>query len=337
MRRRLEEHRIRGRVWVALGILAGVGAVYVNGAIETRNEVREAQRVSIARAMTQTATPPPYGGGPQPTVSYATPNVAAEEQAAAPTRTTSTRTEETEAPRTAVTATTVAAPVEDGGAPPPIEDAAAPPTEDAGVVEDTGPGVAEDTGPEADAMAQVIAAAAEAGVIIDPNVPYLTPVYATPIPAGAEPFPAQSFPEPTGAGGTAAVPSVDMTGGTPIGAAGAGGIGLAPNVTMAGGTSIGAAGAGGGTEGPSVTNAGGVPVGNAGATILNPPATIPFGATVPFGGVPFASPVSPFMTPVSPFMTPVSPFMAPQGFAPFMMNPYSYFIYVPPIGAWGAQ
>jgi len=327
MRRRLEEHRIRGRVWVALGILAGAGAVYVNGAVETRNEVRELRRAATA----QTTTEAPYGGGPQPTVPYATPNVAAEEQAEAPTRKTSTQTEETESPRYAtaddaavssIATTTVATPADvgDGGVPKEVEDVAAP-TDDVGV--------AEDTGPAEDAMAQVIAAAAEAGVLIDPNVPYVTPIYATPIAAGAEPFPAQSFPEPTGAGGTAATPSVEMAGGTSIGASGAGGIGLSPNVTMAGGTSIGATGAGGGTQGPSVTNAGGTPVGNAGATVLAP-STVPFGATVPFGGIPFA-------TPVSPFMTPVSPFMAPQGFSPFMMNPYSYFIYVPPIGAWGAQ
>lgn len=354
--RALAEHRVRGRVWLVLAMMAGAGSVYVNDVMERREDKRELRRASDVR-VEPTSVPTswaPYGGGPYTPPQTAAPGPATDEVRATPD--VPIDTEETGPLRVAdqdaaVADATVYA----------VEDAAADAPPD---VEDTG--VVEDAAPEA-----AVVAAADAGVLYDPNVPYITPVYGFTVPLGAV-DPNQPLPQPTGAGGTAATPSANMAGGTSPSQAGAGGIastaagaggtttpGLVgaggtaaePSSTMAGGTSIGATGAGGfsgtaptiaggqsgvvagagGTVAPgslagetAVGTAGGTSVGNAGAVAPAPQVQNPFAP--PLVGTPFAPQVNPFFAPVPFGVVPVTPFVG---------NPF--FFFVAPMGAFGVQ
>lgn len=353
--RALAEHRVRGRVWLVLAMMAGAGSVYVNDVMDRREDKRELRRASDVR-VEPTSVPTawaPYGGGPYTPPETAAPGPATDEARATPD--VPIDTEETGPMRAAdqdaaVADATVYA----------VEDVAP----DAADTEDTG--IVEDAAPEA-----AIVAAADAGVLYDPNVPYITPVYGFPVPLGAV-DPSQPLPQPSGAGGTAATPSANMAGGSSQSQAGAGGIastaagaggtttpGLVgaggtaaePSSTTAGGTSIGTSGAGGisgtaptiaggqsgvvagagGTVDPSVTAAGGTAVGTAGGTTFGsagavaPPVQNPFAP--PLVGTPFAPQVNPFIAPVTPFgVVPVTPFVG---------NPF--FFFVAPMGAFGVQ
>jgi len=256
MRHAPSEHRVRGRVWLALSLLAGAGAVYVHDAADARGDERDLHR---AAKVSLQAKPPAYGGGP----SVAAPYVAVEEESTAPSE---SRKEEEPVAMSAAADAMVDEVVVDAAAPgdasvdAAVEDAA-PPEQDA---------APEDAGPP------MTAAAGDAGVRYDPNAPYVTPIYTLPVTPGA--FAAPPVPAPNGAGGTAAVPSADMAGGTPIGATGAGGTAIGTG--GAGGATIGATGAGGTAVGPGVSS---VPVNPFAAQgVVESP--------TPFVGVPFAYP-----------------------------------------------
>lgn len=278
MRHSPSEHRVRGRVWLALSLLTGAGAVYVHDAAGARGDERDLLRAARVSLQSEPKVLS-YGGGP----SVAAPYIVEEERAAP--------SESREEEASSVVAMTAAA---DAMVEEVVVDAVAP--GDASLdaaVEDAAP-PEQDAAPE-DAGPAMTAAARDGGVLYDPNAPYVTPIYALPVPPGA----ASPVPAPVGAGGTATVPGADMAGGTTIGAAGAGGTtigtagagGTSIGVTGAGGTSIGVSGAGGTAVGP------GAPVNPFAAqgVVESPPG---------FGAVPF-------------------------------VYPYGYFFLVPPGGAFG--
>jgi hypothetical protein len=301
------EHRVRGRVWLLFAAVAGGGALYTHEAFDRHDDKRELRVASNAVSSVQPrAVPtarPYYGGGPlpEPTQQPSTPTV--ETRSTEPVEEAAPTPQPSVEPAPATTVVIVAA-VDDAG----------PPPEDA-------PPAPEDTGVE-DAAPQVVATAEDAGVTYDPNVPYITPVYAFPAPPGALVGALQPPPEPVGAGGTAANPSINMAGGSSAGIVGAGGTAATPSATMAGGTSNpGLVGAGGTAAEPSTTMAGGTSIGATGAGGLSGPVTVPG--------------VNPFLGPqTAPFATTVVPFGGAAGVTPFMGVPW--FMYVAPMGAFGA-
>jgi len=193
-----QEARVRARVWLLLAAITGAGSLYVNDRME-RADDRRALRNAIT-ALNRVApahVPPAIGGGPVETAPEPIVHEYAVGMAPAPV------TIEEEPP--AVEFVVERAVLADAG--PPVAEASVATVEVASVV----------TVVESEPPTAKVASAVDAGILYDPNVPYVFPLFAAPI----IPYePASVIPLGFGAGGML-TPSTTMAGGTGFGLAGA--------------------------------------------------------------------------------------------------------------------
>lgn len=200
---------MRGRVWLVLAALTGAGSLYVNDHME-RADDRRALRAAIEAVgkVTPRFVPRATGGGPV--------------EAAPPTPATA---------EYAVGMTTAPLPVEEE--PPVVEfvveraalaDAAPPVVADVSIVTaEVAPIIVL---PVVTEPPPKVASVDDAGILYDPNVPYVFPIFVA----------------PNVSYGVAPSITTGPLGSTPAGIGGAGGM-VTPSVTMAGGTAVGFAGA----------------------------------------------------------------------------------------------
>jgi hypothetical protein len=311
-RQQLMEHRVRGRVWLVLAVIAGIGSLKVHDAVEARDDTRALRGVSDFNVAAEIDTSSPVSGG---AVAALTPGVPSASR---------------EAPLSAAPVT-----IEDG----PRDGVTTEHTAQQGGVANTETSERSDavvTGDRGGAVVTSDRGGAVPGGVYTPPIYYLgAPTYGGV--RGVDPAVVEVLPQPAGAGGTAATPSIEMAGGNTIGtdgaggneigAAGAGGTSADSQTQPLGGVVAGGptffpepAGAGGTAATPSINMAGGTSIGADGAG----------GTAIGAGGAGAISsaPAGAAFSGQSAFAVPT---IAPNVGVPFV--PFSYpffFVYVPP-------